>query len=139
MKDIKFIEKELKKHFYEKLQYNIIVPITQTELDVAYDVCLDELLARLRIFLAGKEIVESTEATFIDVYNDWTEEFKSKFFPIWLIRLFPIKYRKIQIQTINKLTRICPHITLPNQNNTHFEWLEYGKVVVSETLQRRII
>lgn len=49
--------------------------------------------------------------------EDWWQSFKSRWFPCWLEKKFPVK------MTVKTFARYCPHVRVP-ENETHIRWLE---------------
>jgi hypothetical protein len=84
--------------------------------------CLDEYIHRFETFLAGdtkrREILQKTK-----VPLTWWDHVKQKFAPLWFIKRYPIQYREIIVKTEINITKICPHIEVPNDERKHIEFI----------------
>lgn len=72
------------------------------------------------VFLKAKSFFVSyrnKEKKTIDIPSNWKESFKEEYFPSFLKKKFPIKYKKIVVEyeTIN----ICPHLLDEVPKNNH--------------------
>lgn len=78
-----------------------------------------EFVYQLDAYLNGKQQeVEHTEITYP---IDWFEAFKERWLPVWLLKKYPVKYQTHKIVT--KITKICPHLDVPNDVQSHLVWL----------------
>ena len=92
------------------------------QVEAIRDVALQGLWLQLRAFLLGRKVSENILKT-IEIPETWWDAFKERYYPAWLLKQFPVKYRKIE--TIVQHMHICPHINVPFKVNQelHFKWL----------------
>ncbi len=59
--------------------------------------------------------------------KDWWEAIKLRFAPQWFLKRWPVQYERISIHEV--VWRVCPHVDLkmPDQQQSHFQWLENGR------------
>jgi hypothetical protein len=84
------------------------------------------LVIQLNYHLAAgdRQVVETkTQA----LHADWKQMFKAKYFHRsrlgrWLLKKYPIRMTHLKHETL-VITRMCPHVNLPPNNNRHVEFM----------------
>lgn len=129
MERIDLPEKEIKKMLLETVAVCVsrILPDYEIryDIDTAFDLCANDMVVRLSAYLMGQHSeVESVEESYREYPSDWFQMLKERFFPGFLIKQFPINYTKVLVRknTVNKITKICPHIGIPANDRRHFEF-----------------
>lgn len=126
----------MKRVMYEKLKIGIGAKIPQhilmnADIYKQAEYLTDQIFYRLSAYLASKSTTkeEATERVLevVKVPLTWWEHLKDRFAPLWFLRRWPVQYRYINIRLEEKrivtTTNICPHIELPPEDRTHFEFM----------------
>lgn len=124
---------KLKRYLIEKVEIGIQWQIPRhvllnATLDQALGYASDEILYRLRSYLAGSKSETERVDQIIRVPLSWWDHVKERFAPKWFLKRWPIQYRTIEIKRVVTITNICPHIEVPNDDRRHFEVLFAGKI-----------
>lgn len=82
----------------------------------------NDIVLRVEGFLFSKTHKETIVFDTVKVPVDWWEAVKERFFPMFLILRYPIKYRTIQTVIKNNITRTCPHLNIASSRE-HVEFL----------------
>lgn len=129
---------ELKKLSIEKSKVSVQTAIPEHLLKDAsilkfYDTLSNDIIYRFEAFLASTdEEHTSTETKVVNttkVPETWWDHVKERFAPKWFLNKFPINYTTIytlqENNVIVKIKKICPHINLPADDRSHYEFLFY--------------
>jgi hypothetical protein len=109
----------LKRHelwFVERIPRHII-----ENSDVCFERLCDGILLKLVTYIAGDTGKE--EIQYRQFPASWWDFFKMQWFPRWALRMFPVKYSKIEVSRITY--KVCPHTKiLYNENHAiHLNWI----------------
>jgi hypothetical protein len=92
--------------FYSKT-YCSLLPDINT--NVYFDETAKSMVLNLRAIILGRELGE------VRLPANWWEAFKERFFPEFLRKYFPVKYRVITYKSL------YPYLRLPNQKHSIFK------------------
>ncbi len=139
--NVDYTNSAIKTHTIErvKLHFGKFLPI-HTPLDVSIREYCDNLAhgfaCEVQFKLFGAEnILEHTEhkreTVDFEIPETWWDHFKQDCFPKWLLKYFPFKTKKLNMEvhsTWNKyVTRVCPH-TASKEERVHLNWIVSGVV-----------
>lgn len=124
---------EIKRYIVDKLLRSVSVEIPEhlilnsniNVVEIMHEVS-SKFVFILDSFLAGREY---TETTFIDrtkIPLTWLDHVRERFFPSLLIKKWPINYRTIITRQKAVITKICPHIEVPNNDKKHINFIISG-------------
>lgn len=119
--------KEISRINLEKMQFEIskYIPesiLGEARIDIS-ETIKNEMKAEIRFFLYGKEIKREIEETY-SYPRDWWQAFKERWYPGFLKKQFPVKYRKVD--KIIRHFHICPHLNIASKEK-HLEFLMGGR------------
>ena len=86
---------------------------------------LQKLVMGISVIFLTKE--EYTIHEDYDLPATWLDMFKEKYFPKWLKKRFPVKYRKLE--HYKRYFKVCPHHDVQFQGSSdtvHLPWLVMG-------------
>lgn len=92
MEDLDLLEARIKTRVYQNLIYKDDVTFTKKDLDRCYileDLMADNIIFRIRKLFVGDKM----EKYHIQHPLDWWEAFKERWFPKWLTKRYPVKYK----------------------------------------------
>lgn len=129
---------ELKRIICDIARYDVNYSIPQemlerAELRFCYDYLADALVYQLSVFMAKAEQSKTEEnyevTTTYSVPLTWWDHVKQEFAPTWFLKKYPVKLFTFQTGTHHKVTttttHICPHVSIPNDNRRHIEFLSF--------------
>ena len=103
-----------------EVPYEEFEKIADFEIDTFMEWHQRKLIFRLRPFLA--QVGELRIQHYIRYPKDWWEAVKERWFPVWLIKKFPVQYTVIDID-YPRYKAVCPHIDVPKDDKIHWEWM----------------
>jgi len=111
------IERHMEETILEKIRCNITQYVSKRFLDdLQFEKIEDEITGRmiylLKCWVWGKQVCKTVEET-TAIPLTWWDAFKERWFPNFLQKRFPIKYKTIN--TVVRHFHVCPHI---NQKTT---------------------
>jgi hypothetical protein len=53
--------------------------------------------------------------------ENWIEAFRERWFPAWLLRRKPIRYKSVSVHR-TLFEKVCPHIRVPGHGQ-HVQWM----------------
>ncbi len=121
------VDKTLRRFTAEKvfLVNSKLIPVSEVvgrkpvHLVAALDAAKDELVVSLTSYIYG--LLDDRIKIYEEYPEDWWQAFKERWFPAWILRRYPVKYRVIDID--RKIYKaVCPHVNKPD-NGSHFTWL----------------
>ncbi len=103
---------EIERIVLEKLKFGLSehihpVLLSKLRLSIEEDIFTKDLIARIRGFVWSKEVKKEVEETF-SYPSNWWEAVKARFFPKFLKRRYPVKYKYKDV-VIHHI-HICPHV-----------------------------
>jgi len=99
-------------------KYNLL----QMRIEQYTNVIQNELYYTLEYYLLGME-KEEKKSNVVSFPKDWWQAFKIRFFPKWLLEIYPpLMHKDIFNYTFHK-TSVCPHLNLPPTDSMHVSFL----------------
>jgi hypothetical protein len=98
----------------DKIAVDFVGKVSDFEVSTGYDVEADAIMYRVRLFLMQYSVLSKDTKT-MSIPSTWIDHFKEKYFPSWLKKIFPVKYKTIVIKTDITTNYICPHLPIPKE------------------------
>lgn len=118
--------KDVKRVIIERLKHHkqISIPISMLssmEVDAYIDCAYQNIILSLEWFVNAKRDTKTT-TTKKKIPKTWFDHWKLEKAPKWFIKLSPINYDEITVITVHEVTKMCPHMEVPDKRQ-HVEFL----------------
>jgi hypothetical protein len=120
--DTKHIRRELLDT--RKVTIGVTIPRHMIENMTAYESKCEisqNILVRFETYIAEQSHTETKVVESRRVPADWFEHLKERWFPLFLLTRYPVKYKVIDTKIETKTTNMYPHITVPHTIPRHIE------------------
>lgn len=127
---------DVTRHIIEKIRVDFLAQVGRNvamDLDIyrLAEVVSSQIRYQVSSYLASKstkkEETSSRIVKTIKVPLTWWDHFKLRWAPQLFLKTWPIQYQTIDVTLEEKkfitITNVCPHINIPSDNQTHFEFL----------------
>jgi hypothetical protein len=109
-----FRQPKVKQILIEKIAHSLNVSIDSymfrnMTIDEVFDFETAAFSRQFNFYLTGKrweKVISNTQK----VPNTWWDAFKERFFPAFLLKVFPAEHREIMTTVAYHVTRVCPHL-----------------------------
>lgn len=97
--------------------------LRNTSVKVQLDELIDTYIYRFKSYLVGKKHTSTFIDETIKIPASWWDHTKEQFYPLWLLKYFPVNYRNIVVKRVVNTTNICPCIDVPQDQKKCLDFM----------------